>query len=87
METRKAFDAIHAKLTADPAKTVLESFFDEQAFGNFWLRYTRDDELFSVVNDRGQLVLNRGRADGHITVLLVTDLYTADEGTVLNAIP
>jgi hypothetical protein len=86
MKARRAFDAIHTELTDDPTKSVCESFFDEQAFGNFWLTYVRDGQRFSIVNDRGQVILNSGTADRPLLRILISDLYSADETTVLDAI-
>jgi hypothetical protein len=56
MDTRAAFDAIQRRLKADPRKSIVESFFDEEVFGNFWITYLQSGERRSVVNDRGQLV-------------------------------
>ena len=56
MDTRAAFDAIQRRLKADPRKSIVESFFDEEVFGIFWITYLQSGERRSVVNDRGQLV-------------------------------
>ena len=53
MDSRNAFDAIKCKIDADPAKRLIESFFDERAFGNFWITYEEAGDVLSVVNDRG----------------------------------
>jgi hypothetical protein len=86
MNTRAAFDAIQGKLSASAGTNVIDSFYDEKLFGNFWITYKRDSGCLSVVNDRGQLILNSGPADGQLEKVLVDDLYTADAATVRNAI-
>ena len=86
MNTKAAFDGIERKLRAGGGTSVLESFYDERVFGNFWITYQDGDQRLSIVNDRGQLILNNGLADGELQKVLVHDLYAADEKTVLDAI-
>ena len=86
MDTKEAFDAIQRKLNADPRKSPVESFFDERAFGNFWITYEEGGQRLSVVNDRGQLTLHDSSASGHFRKMLVSDLRNADEQAVLSAI-
>ena len=86
MDTREAFDAIKQGVNADPRKTPLESFFDERAFGNFWVIYEEGGERLSVVNDRGQLILYEGSAGERFRTMLVSDLRDADKKAVLDAV-
>lgn len=87
MDTRAAFDAIQRKLAADPQKSVVESFYDEQVFGNFWITYVEGDERLSVVNDRGQRIRSEGEgADERPGEVLLDDLRSADDSKVIGAI-
>ena len=86
MNTREAFDAIQRKLRGSAGTSVLDAFFDENVFGNFWITYERDSGRSSVVNDRGQLILNSGPADGQLARVLLDDLYSADATTVLDSL-
>jgi hypothetical protein len=86
MHAREAFDAIQKKVKADPQKSFVESFFDEQVFGNFWITYDEGGERLSVVNDRGQLNLFGGPANDQLQKSLVTDLQRADCKAVLEAV-
>ena len=86
MDTRAAYDGIRGKLRASADTNVIQSFYDEERFGNFWITYERDSGRSSVVNDRGQLVLNSGSADGQLEKVLVEDLYAADPATILDAV-
>lgn len=86
MDTRAAFDTIQRKVKADPRKCIVESFFDEQVFGNFWITYDEGGERRSVVNDRGQLILYDGSAGDRFREMLVSDLRSADEKAVLEAV-
>ena len=88
METREAYDAIRAAIAADPQKTVIGEFYDEQAFGNFECKYEdKDGQRLSLVNDRGQLVLLNGPDVDELKVVLLQDLYRADRKTLLEVIP
>lgn len=86
MNTREAFGAIQDRLRASAGTNVIESFYNEELFGNFWITYERNSRHSSVVNDRGQLVLSSGPADGRVEKVLVEDLYSADAATVLGAV-
>ncbi len=86
MDNRKAFDIIHRKIEANPRKSIVDSFFDESAFGNFWIAYEEDNERLSVVNDRGQLILCDGPAGAHFRAMLSSDLRVADEKAVWEAV-
>ena len=86
MDTREAFDAIRKKVNADPHKSIVSCFFDERTFGNFWITYEVGVERLSVVNDRGQLILYDGPAGDHFRAMLITDLRSANEEAVLDAV-
>ena len=86
MNTREAFDAIQGRLRASAGTNVIESFYNEELFGNFWITYERDGRHSSVVNDRGQLVLSSGPTDGRVEKVLVEDLYAADAAAILGAV-
>ena len=87
MDTRAAFDAIQRKLLADPQKSLVDSFYDEQVFGNFWITYVEGGERRSVVNDRGQLIRFEGEAaDEQLGEVLLDDLRNADDSKVIGAI-
>jgi hypothetical protein len=85
MDSRNAFEAIQRTVNADPRKSFVDSFFDERAFGNFWITYEEGGERLSVVNDRGELNLYDGEAGDHLRTILVSDLRTADEEAVLDS--
>jgi len=87
VETKAAFDSIVRKLGATPGTTVVGSHFDERLFGDFWVTYECDTQRSSIVNDRGQLILVSGPADGNLREVLLQDLYTAEEEAVFRAIP
>jgi hypothetical protein len=86
MDTRAASEAIQQRVKADPRKSFVKSFFDEQAFGNFWIIYDEGGERLSIVNDRDKVTLNDSRT-GNLRATLLSDLRTADEKTLLRAIP
>lgn len=87
MDTRAAFETIQRTMAADAERSVVESFYDEEAFGNFWITYLDRGERFSVVNDRGQLVRCVGAtADEGLGEVLVDDLRSAGESEVIGAI-
>jgi hypothetical protein len=85
MDTRAAFDAIRKTLDADPQKSVIESFYDDQVFGNFCITYIEGSERVSVVNDRGQLIRYQGEAADEAEVLL-ENIRSADESQVIASI-
>ena len=86
MDTKEAFDVIDRKVKADARKTYIDGFYDEQVFGNFWITYDEGGERLSIVNDRGQLILYEGRAGDHFRATLLSDLRSADEKSVLQAV-
>ncbi|MEX0341224.1 MAG: hypothetical protein AB3N06_01430 [Erythrobacter sp.] len=86
MNTRDAFDIIKRSVNADPRKTPVESFFDEQAFGNFYITFDEAGGRLSVVHDRGQLILYDGSPSDDIREMLVRDLRDADENAVAEAL-
>ena len=86
MDTREAFDVIQRSLNADPRKRLVESFFDERAFGNFWVTYEEAGERLSLVNDRGQLILYDGPTGDRFRSMLLIDLPKADERAIVDGI-
>ncbi len=87
MDARAAFEAIVRELKSDPEKSIVESFYDKRLFGNFWITYLRNGELWSLINDGGQLVLQEGSAaDGRFTEVLVDNLRSAEENGVIAAV-
>ena len=86
MDTKEAFDLIQRRITSDPRKTCVDSFFDERNFGDFWVTYEQGGGRLSVVNDRGQLILYEGPASDHFRAMLISDLRSASESAVRDAV-
>jgi hypothetical protein len=85
VDTRDAYDAILTALGADPRKHIVESFFHEENFGNFWISFEDNGRPRTLVNDRGQLILGRGRL-GREETTVVQSIREADERTLLQAL-
>ncbi|MCL6740855.1 hypothetical protein LZ518_06885 [Sphingomonas sp. RB56-2] len=87
MNSRQAFEAIENKIAADPEKRIVDSFYDNEHFGNFWITYDQAGDRLSVVNDRSQLFLHSGPPDQHCLTMLVKHLESADEQAILDVVP
>jgi|KBSSwiS6_1023812.scaffolds.fasta_scaffold58882_2 hypothetical protein len=78
MNPEEAYDAIRRVISADPQKRIVDSSFDAMSFGNFWVTFDDNGQRKSIVNDRGELVL-----DGQTAML---SMYEVDEPTIMRAL-
>ena len=85
MEPREAFEAIRRAIASDHRKQIVNSRYDEQAFGNFIISFRDNGRPRSVVNDRFELVLCENvEGDGGTTLL--RSIEDADAESILHAL-
>ena len=83
MHTDDAYNALLNALGLDREIKITERFLDEENFGNFVISFEKYGRRRTLINDRGQLTLSRGREP---STTIVQSIGEADERTLLEAL-
>ena len=86
MQSREAYDAICAAITASPSKQIINLQFNEEHFGSFAIAFEDEREPKCIVNDRGFLIVTQ-RLDGTgEAILTVPSLGDEDAASLLQTL-
>jgi hypothetical protein len=83
MDTQVAYTMICLAVEQHPQRCLLSRSFDEQHFGNFFVSFTQDGEVRSVVNDKGFLYVTGDLEGKGEALATVPSLYETEPHSLL----